>query len=134
MTPKLHHVGIIMPSEEEAAEYIARMGYEEDYRGTVEKWQVLCIFLRCCGPTAIELALPCSCLVSPNPISGAAPASSMAVIDSDARIELLCSCWSRDVMMSWSGVATVTTAAAARQAHNRPSTASLPRAASRIAR
>ena len=58
MTPKLHHVGIIMPSEEEAAEYIARMGYEEDYRGTVEKWQVLCIFLRCCGPTAIELVIP----------------------------------------------------------------------------
>jgi methylmalonyl-CoA/ethylmalonyl-CoA epimerase len=58
MTPNLHHVGIVMPSEDEAAEFIARMGYEEDYRGTVEKWQVLCIFLRCSGPTAIELVIP----------------------------------------------------------------------------
>jgi catechol 2,3-dioxygenase-like lactoylglutathione lyase family enzyme len=58
MTPSLHHVGIVMPSEDEAAAFIAQMGYEEDYRGTVEKWQALCIFLRCCGPTAIELVIP----------------------------------------------------------------------------
>jgi methylmalonyl-CoA/ethylmalonyl-CoA epimerase len=54
----LHHVGIILPSEEEAAEFMAQMGYEEDYRGTVEKWQVLCIFIRSSGPTSIELVIP----------------------------------------------------------------------------
>ena len=58
MMPALHHVGIIIPTEEEAEAFIAQMGYEEDYRGTVEKWQVLCIFLKRQGPSAIELVVP----------------------------------------------------------------------------
>ena len=86
------------------------------------------------GPTAIELALPSWCRVSPNPMIGAALASSMALSDSDPRMELLCSCCSRDVIRPCKGVASTATPASASPAQTRISMAIRPRAASRTAR
>jgi methylmalonyl-CoA/ethylmalonyl-CoA epimerase len=58
MVPLLHHVGIIMPTNEEAASFAEKMSLEEDYRGVVEQWQCLCIFMKANGGTAIELVVP----------------------------------------------------------------------------
>lgn len=58
MIPKLHHIGIIVPTEEDAAEFAAQQGLQEDYRGKVERFQCLCIFMKAGGGTAIELVVP----------------------------------------------------------------------------
>src|ERR1700683_5507337 len=46
-TPKparLHHVGIVVPSEQQACELIGLLGLEEGARGYVESYSALCIF------------------------------------------------------------------------------------------
>jgi methylmalonyl-CoA/ethylmalonyl-CoA epimerase len=58
MIPKLHHVGIILPTEKSAANFAAKMSLEEDYRGVVNKFNCLCIFMKANGGTAIELVVP----------------------------------------------------------------------------
>jgi methylmalonyl-CoA/ethylmalonyl-CoA epimerase len=56
--PPLHHVGIVQPSEAEAATLMTLLGLREDYRGYVETWQALCIFTRPGGATPIEFVIP----------------------------------------------------------------------------
>ena len=58
MIPLLHHVGIIMRTEEDAADYAEQLGLEEDYRGYVPEFQALCIFMKSQGTGAIELVVP----------------------------------------------------------------------------
>ncbi len=58
MPPRLHHVGVIMPTEEEAAEYAALFGLEEDYRGEVPEFECLCIFMKGHGASPVELVVP----------------------------------------------------------------------------
>lgn len=59
-TRQLHHVGILSPNERQAAAQMARLGLEEDYRGYVETWDVLCIFAKANGASAIEFVVPYS--------------------------------------------------------------------------
>jgi len=56
--PPLHHVGIVQPSEADAAELMALLGLEEDYRGFVPQWSALCIFTKAAGRTPIEFVVP----------------------------------------------------------------------------
>ena len=60
VNPRLHHVGIISPSEKRAQTQMAKLGLVEDFRGYVEKWDVLCIFTRPNGVTPIEFVVPFS--------------------------------------------------------------------------
>jgi methylmalonyl-CoA/ethylmalonyl-CoA epimerase len=55
---KLHHVGVVLPSFEEADSFMKFMGFKEDFRGFVEHWSAWCIFT--CGQagTTIELVVP----------------------------------------------------------------------------
>lgn len=57
-SPRLHHVGIVSPSEEDAMAFMALMGLEEDYRGYVPQWSALCIFTRPNGASPIEFVIP----------------------------------------------------------------------------
>ncbi len=58
MKPKLHHVGIVQPSEEQASMLMTLLGLEEDYRGYVEKWSALCIFTKATSGSPIEFVIP----------------------------------------------------------------------------
>jgi catechol 2,3-dioxygenase-like lactoylglutathione lyase family enzyme len=58
MTTKLHHIGIILSTEEDAADFAALMSLEEDYRGFVGEFECLCIFMKSNGSAAIELVVP----------------------------------------------------------------------------
>lgn len=55
----LHHVGIVMPSIDDAERHMETFGLSEDYRGYVEPWQCWCIFTQpgADGGTAIELVV-----------------------------------------------------------------------------
>jgi methylmalonyl-CoA/ethylmalonyl-CoA epimerase len=55
---KLHHVGIVCPSLEDAAALMTLMGFEEDYRGFVEQWSCWCIFTRAATGAVIEVVVP----------------------------------------------------------------------------
>jgi methylmalonyl-CoA/ethylmalonyl-CoA epimerase len=55
---KLHHVGIVQPTEQDALEFMALLGMEEDYRGYVDQWQCLCIFARSASASTIEFIVP----------------------------------------------------------------------------
>lgn len=54
---RLHHVGIIFPSLDDAARHMETFGLVEDYRGFVEPWNSWCIFTKCDSGTAIELVV-----------------------------------------------------------------------------
>ena len=55
---RLHHVGVVLPSLEDAARHIEMFGLEEDYRGFVEPWHSWCIFTKPADVgTAIELVV-----------------------------------------------------------------------------
>lgn len=57
--PRLHHVGVIQPDFDSAAEYMAIFGHEEDYRGFVEPFSCWCVFLKAPpGQPAVELVIP----------------------------------------------------------------------------
>jgi methylmalonyl-CoA/ethylmalonyl-CoA epimerase len=60
LSPRLHHVGIITPSEKQAKKQMKRLGLQEDYRGYVEKWDVLCIFTRPNQGSPLEFVIPYS--------------------------------------------------------------------------
>jgi catechol 2,3-dioxygenase-like lactoylglutathione lyase family enzyme len=53
----LHHVGIILPSIEEAETFMTSMGLVEDYRGFVETWSCWCIFTNSSSGATIELVV-----------------------------------------------------------------------------
>src|SRR5205085_2168537 len=54
----LHHVGNVIPDETAVATLMGLLGLEEDYRGFVSKWSVLCIFTKRNGATPIEFIIP----------------------------------------------------------------------------
>ena len=55
---RLHHVGVICPSLDEAARFMETMNLTEDYRGFVDPWHCWCIFTTPAdGGTAIELVV-----------------------------------------------------------------------------
>jgi methylmalonyl-CoA/ethylmalonyl-CoA epimerase len=55
---RLHHVGIVQPTEAEAADLMALLGLEEDYRGYVPTWSALCIFTKPLGASPVEFVVP----------------------------------------------------------------------------
>jgi methylmalonyl-CoA epimerase len=55
---RLHHVGIVSPSLDAAAEFISLMGMVEIERGYVAPWTCWCIFVRTGGSTMLELVVP----------------------------------------------------------------------------
>ena len=58
-TYRLHHIGVILPTLEDAVQHMETFGLVEDYRGFVEIWHCWCIFTRPQpGGTAIELVVP----------------------------------------------------------------------------
>ena len=54
----LHHVGIVLPSEDDVKILMAVLGLEESYRGFVEKWSALCIFAKADKGSPIEFVVP----------------------------------------------------------------------------
>ena len=54
---RLHHVGIVLPSIEDAERHMASFGLVEDYRGYVAPWQCWCIFTKPQSGAAIELVV-----------------------------------------------------------------------------
>ncbi len=55
---RLHHVGVVFPSLEDAERHMETFGLIEDYRGFVEPWHSWCIFTQPeAGGTAIELVV-----------------------------------------------------------------------------
>lgn len=55
---RLHHVGVVFPSIEDAEEHMRTFGLVEDYRGYVEPWHSWCIFTTPRdGGTALELVV-----------------------------------------------------------------------------
>ena len=55
---QLHHVGLLMPSEEAAQQFMKLIGLEEDHRGYVPEYRALCIFARGNGASPVELVIP----------------------------------------------------------------------------
>jgi methylmalonyl-CoA/ethylmalonyl-CoA epimerase len=55
---RLHHVGVIVPSEEQAQTLMDLLGLKESYRGFVEPYQALCIFTEPNGGSPLELVVP----------------------------------------------------------------------------
>ncbi len=54
----LHHIGIVLPSEEEVQTVMAVLGMREDYRGFVAQWSALCIFAKADKGSLIEFVVP----------------------------------------------------------------------------
>jgi hypothetical protein len=55
---RLHHVGVVLPSLEDAERHMETFGLVEDYRGYVGPWSCWCIFTKApVGGTAIELVV-----------------------------------------------------------------------------
>ena len=57
-SPRLHHVGIVTPSERLASDQMTKLGLREQYRGYVERWDVTCIFCEPNGGSPIEFVIP----------------------------------------------------------------------------
>ena len=58
ISPPLHHVGIVQPSEKATAALMDLLQLEEDYRGYVPTWQALCIFTKRETGSPIEFVIP----------------------------------------------------------------------------
>jgi methylmalonyl-CoA/ethylmalonyl-CoA epimerase len=56
--PVLHHVGIVQPTEADAADMMALFGLTEDFRGYVPQFHALCIFTRRVSGSPIEFVIP----------------------------------------------------------------------------
>jgi methylmalonyl-CoA/ethylmalonyl-CoA epimerase len=56
--PPLHHVGIVMPDEDDVRALMTLMGLEEDFRGYVPEWAALCIFTKRSHGSPIEFVVP----------------------------------------------------------------------------
>lgn len=54
---RLHHVGIVLPSIEDAEVHMATFGLTEDYRGFVDPWHCWCIFTKPMAGPAVELVV-----------------------------------------------------------------------------
>ncbi len=55
---RLHHVGIVVPSEQQAGELIALLELGEEARGYVATYRALCIFTKGNGGSPLELVVP----------------------------------------------------------------------------
>jgi methylmalonyl-CoA/ethylmalonyl-CoA epimerase len=55
---QLHHVGLLMPTEEAAQAFMKLLGLEEEYRGYVPEYKALCIFAKGSGASQVELVIP----------------------------------------------------------------------------
>src|SRR5258708_5921654 len=55
---KLHHVGIVQPTEQEALQFMHLLGMEEHYRGYVERWKCWGIFAQSYNGSTIEFVVP----------------------------------------------------------------------------
>jgi len=55
---RLHHVGIVVSSEEQAGVLMELLGLLEAGRGYVERYQALCIFTEGNGGSPLELVVP----------------------------------------------------------------------------
>ncbi len=58
VSPPLHHVGIVQPTEAEATAMMALLGLEEDFRGFVPQWSALCIFTKRLAGSPVEFVIP----------------------------------------------------------------------------
>jgi methylmalonyl-CoA/ethylmalonyl-CoA epimerase len=56
--PILHHVGIVIPDEEEMAAMMQALGLTEDYRGYVPTFHALCVFTRATTGSPVEFVVP----------------------------------------------------------------------------
>jgi methylmalonyl-CoA/ethylmalonyl-CoA epimerase len=56
--PRLHHVGVVVPSEQQAETLIGLLGLQEESRGYVERYGALCIFTAGNGGSPLELVVP----------------------------------------------------------------------------
>lgn len=54
----LHHVGIVLPSEDDALMVMQLLGLREDYRGFVAHWSALCVFTKAETGSPIEFVIP----------------------------------------------------------------------------
>ncbi|MCH7838929.1 MAG: VOC family protein [Planctomycetes bacterium] len=57
-SPRLHHVGIVVPTEKQALQLMDLLGLEEAYRGFVDQYEALCIFTHGNGGSPLELVVP----------------------------------------------------------------------------
>lgn len=55
---KIHHIGIVARDEHQIAEFKTILGLEEHFRGTIEKYNVTNIFLKCSGETKLHFMIP----------------------------------------------------------------------------
>ena len=55
---RLHHVGLLMPTEEAAQQFMKLIGLDEDHRGYVPEYKALCIFAKGNGASPVELVIP----------------------------------------------------------------------------
>jgi catechol 2,3-dioxygenase-like lactoylglutathione lyase family enzyme len=55
---RVHHVGIIQPTEGAAKRLMEILGLSEDYRGYVPEWSALCIFTKADHGSPIEFVIP----------------------------------------------------------------------------
>ncbi len=56
--PVLHHVGIVVPDEDEMIAMMATLGLAEDYRGYVPEFHALCVFTHGNGASPVEFVVP----------------------------------------------------------------------------
>lgn len=54
----LHHVGIVVPDEDEMAAMMTTLGLVEDYRGYVPEFFALCVFTHGNGASPVEFVIP----------------------------------------------------------------------------
>jgi methylmalonyl-CoA/ethylmalonyl-CoA epimerase len=55
---RLHHVGIVVPSDDRAAELMGLLGLEESHRGYVDQYSATCIFTEGHGGSMVEFVVP----------------------------------------------------------------------------
>ena len=56
--PRVHHVGVVVPSIERATALMELLGLAESYRGYVERYEATCIFTQGNGSSPIEFVVP----------------------------------------------------------------------------
>jgi catechol 2,3-dioxygenase-like lactoylglutathione lyase family enzyme len=54
----LHHVGVVVPSEQQARDMMRLLGLREAERGFVEQYRSLCVFTEGKGSSPIEFVIP----------------------------------------------------------------------------
>ena len=54
----LHHVGIVLPSDDDVKILMTLLGLKENYRGFVPQWSALCIFAKADKGSPIEFVVP----------------------------------------------------------------------------